>query len=168
MIPLGAHKSGSENESGVVTLEVGLLKENFGKHWCCTTRWDPYVDGMFNHCWGTKVLPVPIFFRVKSHFWLIYCQTRVNVSGTWREILELHSEFWALHLEKGHNSKDTSTIFFEISISSYNLQIRVLLSQSLARRNHSHFCHFSEVWLHHQVIIVACSKVFGFCWTLLC
>lgn len=54
MTPLGAHKPGSENESGVVTLEVGLLRENFGKHWCCATRWDPYVDGMFNHCWGTK------------------------------------------------------------------------------------------------------------------
>lgn len=32
MTPLGAHKPGSENESGVMTLEVGLLRKNFGKH----------------------------------------------------------------------------------------------------------------------------------------
>ncbi|XP_010215645.1 PREDICTED: NADH dehydrogenase [ubiquinone] iron-sulfur protein 4, mitochondrial-like [Tinamus guttatus] len=36
--PLGAHKPASENESGVVTLEVGLQQENFGKPFSCATR----------------------------------------------------------------------------------------------------------------------------------
>lgn len=153
MTPLGAHKPGSENESGVVTLEVGLLRENFGKPWCCATRWDPYVDGEFNHWRGIKFLTMPIFLTdfltdllPDSSTGLRYLKNDLRYLKN-----DLRIKFRIVHATpwKDQAGKYRLTISFKTSIGSSSLLITAFPWQSLAWRNHTlhtKICHFSEGW----------------------